>query len=410
MPRFLLTLPSSTDDTSSSSPSNDVSPSILITVLILAVAVILFASLYLFLRFLRRKTHRTSASSSSAAVVNPSNTPSSPPYIRQVSPVIDSLPLFTYDRLTAKNGGDCAVCLSKFERNDVLRLLPVCCHAFHAECIDTWLSANLTCPLCRSPIFLSESDILRKLPDRSGSFRVELGSVLETSTVSTVSTNSGEIRRSYSLGGSFDYVIAGDEDAVADVTPTSAFYKPAIATSAEEQQQQQQQEVLASEVGTRGGVGAWLKDYLSNSLTSSRTASFRSSGRFFTGSSRRSAVELPAGNRESELAQFDEASRLGDEIGELFRWLSGVVPQSDRVLIRLEDLPEKSAGGVLLPKSAVKFERYLMGEILSVGSEVGEVEAGKKVLFSDISAYEVDLGSDSRHCFCKEADLLAVVE
>ncbi|CAK9179006.1 unnamed protein product, partial [Ilex paraguariensis] len=54
----------------------------------------------------------------------------------------------------------------------------------------------------------------------------------------------------------------------------------------------------------------------------------------------------------------------------------------------------KSAGGVLLPKSAVKFERYLMGEasniphIPSVGAEVGEVEAGKKVLLSDINAYE----------------------
>ncbi|KAJ6971880.1 hypothetical protein NC653_032425 [Populus alba x Populus x berolinensis] len=66
-----------------------------------------------------------------------------------------------------------------------------------------------------------------------------------------------------------------------------------------------------------------------------------------------------------------------------------VVPQADRVLIRLEDLPEKSSGGVLLPKSAVKFERYLMGEVLSVGAEVGEVEAGKKVLFSDINAYEL---------------------
>ncbi|VAH06251.1 unnamed protein product [Triticum turgidum subsp. durum] len=40
----------------------------------------------------------------------------------------------------------------------------------------------------------------------------------------------------------------------------------------------------------------------------------------------------------------------------------------------------KSAGGVLLPKSAVKFERYLMGEILSVGVDVSEVEAGKKSL------------------------------
>eukprot|EP00258_Populus_trichocarpa_P033868 XP_024449887.1 10 kDa chaperonin 1, chloroplastic [Populus trichocarpa] len=87
-----------------------------------------------------------------------------------------------------------------------------------------------------------------------------------------------------------------------------------------------------------------------------------------------------------------------------------VAPQADRVLIRLEDLPEKSSGGVLLPKSAVKFERYLMGEVLSVGAEAGEVEAGKRVLFSDINAYEVDLGTDAKHCFCKAGDLLAVVE
>ncbi|CAK7347711.1 unnamed protein product [Dovyalis caffra] len=104
-----------------------------------------------------------------------------------------------------------------------------------------------------------------------------------------------------------------------------------------------------------------------------------------------------------------------------------VVPQADRVLIRLEDLPEKSSGGVLLPKSAVKFERYLMGEVLSVGAEVGaevgEVEAGKKVLFSDINAYEVnsvtigetcispiEFGTDAKHCFCKAGDLLAIVE
>ncbi|KAM0004117.1 putative GroES-like superfamily, groES chaperonin family, groES chaperonin superfamily [Helianthus debilis subsp. tardiflorus] len=86
-----------------------------------------------------------------------------------------------------------------------------------------------------------------------------------------------------------------------------------------------------------------------------------------------------------------------------------VKPQADRVLIRLEELPEKSAGGVLLPKSAVKFERYLMGEILAVGTDVGDLEAGKKVLFSDVNAYEVDLG-EGKHCFCKAGDLLAVVE
>ncbi|XP_043708012.1 10 kDa chaperonin 1, chloroplastic-like [Telopea speciosissima] len=87
-----------------------------------------------------------------------------------------------------------------------------------------------------------------------------------------------------------------------------------------------------------------------------------------------------------------------------------VVPQSDRVLIRLEELPEKSAGGVFLPKSAVKFERYLMGEVLSVGTEVSNVEAGKRVLVLDINAYEVDLGTDARHCFCRAGELVAIVE
>ncbi|THU56767.1 hypothetical protein C4D60_Mb11t20680 [Musa balbisiana] len=67
---------------------------------------------------------------------------------------------------------------------------------------------------------------------------------------------------------------------------------------------------------------------------------------------------------------------------------SKIAPQADRVLVRLEELPE----------------------ILSVGSDVTEVEAGKKVLFSDINAYEVDLGTDTKHCFCKASDLLAVVE
>ncbi|KAI5423190.1 10 kDa chaperonin 1, chloroplastic [Lathyrus oleraceus] len=87
-----------------------------------------------------------------------------------------------------------------------------------------------------------------------------------------------------------------------------------------------------------------------------------------------------------------------------------VVPQADRVLIRLEELSQTTTGGILLPRSAVKFERYLTGEVLSVGAEAENVKAGAKVLFNDMSAYEVDLGTEAKHCFCKSSDLLAVVE
>lgn len=90
--------------------------------------------------------------------------------------------------------------------------------------------------------------------------------------------------------------------------------------------------------------------------------------------------------------------------------IAKIVPQADRVLIRLEALEAQSAGGVLLPSSAVKYERYLQGEIIATGSEVSEVEKGQKVMFSDINAYEVNLGTSDRLCFCRSGDLLAIVQ
>ncbi|CAI0427717.1 unnamed protein product [Linum tenue] len=72
---------------------------------------------------------------------------------------IDTLPIFLYDSIV---GGppddeksapfDCAVCLCEFAAADKLRLLPKCSHAFHMECIDTWLLSHSTCPLCRSSL------------------------------------------------------------------------------------------------------------------------------------------------------------------------------------------------------------------------------------------------------------------
>ncbi|CAL4970323.1 unnamed protein product [Urochloa decumbens] len=44
---------------------------------------------------------------------------------------------------------DCAVCLG-------VRRLPACRHVFHMECIDMWLGANATCPVCRSGVLSEE--------------------------------------------------------------------------------------------------------------------------------------------------------------------------------------------------------------------------------------------------------------
>ncbi|KAJ1416413.1 Zinc finger, RING-type [Sesbania bispinosa] len=67
--------------------------------------------------------------------------------------VVEALPIFRFGSLRGqKNGLECAVCLTGFEDPEVLRLLPKCKHAFHVECVDTWLDAHSTCPLCRDKV------------------------------------------------------------------------------------------------------------------------------------------------------------------------------------------------------------------------------------------------------------------
>ncbi|CAL5042486.1 unnamed protein product [Urochloa decumbens] len=77
---------------------------------------------------------------------------------QRVSPA--ELPSFPYNRSVRHNvtGGDgeeeasCSVCLGAFQTGETVRLLPVCLHLFHVECIDPWLDMHSTCPICRSGI------------------------------------------------------------------------------------------------------------------------------------------------------------------------------------------------------------------------------------------------------------------
>lgn len=73
--------------------------------------------------------------------------------------VVDMLPLLKFSSLKGmKEGLECAVCLSRFQELETLRVLPKCKHAFHVDCVDTWLYAHSTCPLCRHRV--EASDIL----------------------------------------------------------------------------------------------------------------------------------------------------------------------------------------------------------------------------------------------------------
>ncbi|CAI5514604.1 unnamed protein product [Closterium sp. Naga37s-1] len=44
---------------------------------------------------------------------------------------------------------ECAVCLGEYAAGERIKVVPACAHGFHADCIDLWLAAKTTCPICR---------------------------------------------------------------------------------------------------------------------------------------------------------------------------------------------------------------------------------------------------------------------
>ncbi|CAJ1940063.1 unnamed protein product [Sphenostylis stenocarpa] len=247
-----------------SSSGNRISPAIVFIFVILAIVFFISGLLHLLVRFLIR--HRSSSSISQSNRYPDMS--ESDPYQRQLQQLfhlhdsgldqafIDALPVFLYkDIIGLKEPFDCAVCLCQFSEQDMLRLLPLCNHAFHIDCIDTWLLSNSTCPLCRGSLYESgfafenpvyDFDGLREEDGVSGSVAGEAGSfnkhaenhIMSGKRVFSVrlgkfrSSNNGEgverggggggesstsnldVRRCYSMG-SFQYVVADSDLQVA---------------------------------------------------------------------------------------------------------------------------------------------------------------------------------------------------
>lgn len=42
----------------------------------------------------------------------------------------------------------CSICMEEYVAGDNVKTLP-CLHCFHGRCVDTWLAAHRTCPVCK---------------------------------------------------------------------------------------------------------------------------------------------------------------------------------------------------------------------------------------------------------------------
>uniref|UniRef100_A0A804R7J1 RING-type domain-containing protein n=1 Tax=Zea mays TaxID=4577 RepID=A0A804R7J1_MAIZE len=173
-----------------------ISPSILVIAVIVVVMLLASLCIHYFIRHLCRHVGPAGSSSSSSSlsrqapplplVARPAAGASVAPADGQggggkaaaaaeaeAERLIARLPQFTLSSSLAavpKSSRDCAVCQTAFRDDDGLRLLPACRHAFHSRCVDPWLRANPSCPLCRASIALPH-------PPLTDLLRVELGSV-----------------------------------------------------------------------------------------------------------------------------------------------------------------------------------------------------------------------------------------
>ncbi|XP_075503271.1 RING-H2 finger protein ATL13-like [Primulina tabacum] len=134
--------------------NNKVSPSVLLIIIIIAIIFFISGLLHLLVRFLLRPPNRDPDEMENVTALQGQ--------LQQLfhlhdsgvdQSFIDTLPIFNYKAIIGvKDPFDCAVCLCEFEGEDKLRLLPKCNHAFHMDCIDTWLLSHSTCPLCRASL------------------------------------------------------------------------------------------------------------------------------------------------------------------------------------------------------------------------------------------------------------------
>ncbi|CAF1047630.1 unnamed protein product [Adineta steineri] len=108
--------------------------------------------------------------------------------------ILDKSPIIIYDpnnkdNVFSDDSPMCAICLESFENNEKLRKL-VCSHYYHLTCIDPWLLAHQSCPLCNRNI------LRNSIPSISSSIMDRFNEGNSVQTISTVDNHTTQAQTS----------------------------------------------------------------------------------------------------------------------------------------------------------------------------------------------------------------------
>lgn len=124
-------------------------------ILVLFSIVLLVTILFFLYSHCTERSHSSSTNNSSTYHTSP---PSSQLQGLNAS-MINSLPITIHRQVNSVEQTnettttlECSICLGGFEEGDKVKVLPVCCHRYHCECVDKWLMAHSSCPICRTSV------------------------------------------------------------------------------------------------------------------------------------------------------------------------------------------------------------------------------------------------------------------
>jgi chaperonin GroES len=85
-----------------------------------------------------------------------------------------------------------------------------------------------------------------------------------------------------------------------------------------------------------------------------------------------------------------------------------IKPLGDRVLVKLEEVEEKTAGGIFIPQTAQ--EKTQTGLVVAVGEdETIQVKTGQKVMYDKYAGTQVNVDKED-HLLIRYSDILAIIE
>jgi hypothetical protein len=85
-----------------------------------------------------------------------SSSSSSPTNTTQDADGLPELSTYPFQYRSGAAAIECPVCLELLNAGEIVRALP-CCHSFHIDCIDPWLSSHHTCPVCKHDLLRQAS-------------------------------------------------------------------------------------------------------------------------------------------------------------------------------------------------------------------------------------------------------------